>query len=111
MTDRYILDAYILDGYILDGHKGVRCPNLLEWAKWFEIADRDVGKTCRDGVRVSTVFLGLDHNYGDGPPLLFETMIFGGEHDASQWRYSTWEEAAEGHRAACELAFGKMQHA
>lgn len=25
---------------------------------------------------VSTVLLGLDHQYGDGPPLIFETMVF-----------------------------------
>src|SRR5215471_17514474 len=30
-----------------------------------------------NGGRVSTVFLGLDHNYsGVGPPIVFETMIF-----------------------------------
>lgn len=29
-----------------------------------------------DGTVVSTVFLGLDHQFGDGPPLLFETMVF-----------------------------------
>lgn len=28
--------------------------------------------------RVSTVWLGLDHNWGGGEPLLFETMSFGG---------------------------------
>lgn len=25
---------------------------------------------------VSTVFLGIDHSFGFGPPLLFETMVF-----------------------------------
>jgi hypothetical protein len=29
--------------------------------------------------------------------VIFETMIFGGEHDHSQWRYSTEDEAAAGH--------------
>jgi hypothetical protein len=47
---------------------------------------------------VSTVFLGLDHQWGDGPPLVFETMIFGGEHDQYQERYSTWDEAEAGHK-------------
>jgi hypothetical protein len=54
-------------------------------------------------VTVSTVFLGLDHNWGDGPPILFETMIFGGERDEYQERYSTWGEAEEGHQRAIEL--------
>lgn len=30
-------------------------------------------------------------------PLLFETLIFGGEHDGDMWRYSTWDEAKAGH--------------
>lgn len=52
---------------------------------------------------VSTVFLGLDHNYGDnGLPILWETMIFpdsGG--DNYQVRYSSYKEAIEGHLKAC----------
>ena len=30
-------------------------------------------------------------------------MIFGGEHDQYQERYSTWDEAIEGHKNACKL--------
>jgi hypothetical protein len=60
-----------------------------------------------DGVEVSTVFLGLDHAWGKGPPMLFETMIFGGEHDQYQERCSTWEQAEEMHRRACALAWPK----
>jgi hypothetical protein len=48
--------------------------------------------------RVSTVFLHLDHNWDPGgQPVLFETMIFGGEYDQEMWRYCTWEEAKAGH--------------
>lgn len=54
-------------------------------------------------VHVSTVWLGLNHNWGDGPPLIFETMIFGGEHDEDQWRYSTERDARKGHEAAVQL--------
>ena len=49
--------------------------------------------------------MGLDHAFMGGPPLLFETMIFGGEHDQFQERYSTWEEAMAGHKKAVELVF------
>ena len=49
---------------------------------------------------VSTVFLGLDHAFDGGTPLLFETMIFGGEHDEYQERYATWDEAEAGHLVA-----------
>ena len=54
-------------------------------------------------ITVSTVFLMLDHSHADGPPILFETMIFGGEHDMYQDRYSTWDEAVEGHQVALDL--------
>ena len=54
--------------------------------------------------RISTVFLCIDHNLtGKGPPVLFETMIFGGWHDQVQWRYSTYEEAEIGHKVAVAL--------
>ena len=51
------------------------------------------------GVDVSTVFLGLDHGYGDGPPILYETMVFGGTLDGEQDRYATREQALAGHEA------------
>lgn len=54
-------------------------------------------------IHVSTVWLGLDHSFNGGPPLIFETMIFGGEHDQYQERYSTEEEALAGHKEACRL--------
>lgn len=94
------------DKYILDG-KTPKKASPEEWAQWFETADRYVAKTGsrEEGkVFVSTVFLGLNHQWGYGPPLLFETMIFGGEHDQYQDRYSTWEEAEAGHKKACEMA-------
>lgn len=40
-----------------------------------------------DGLRVSTVWLGIDYNFGRGPLAIFETMIFGGEHDIDCRRY------------------------
>lgn len=48
---------------------------------------------------VSTVWLGLNHQWGDGPPLIFETMVFGGALDQECYRYSTEEEAKAGHAA------------
>lgn len=89
--------------YILEGKKAVPC-DLMTWAKAFEKSDRTVAKSEKGGVKVSTVFLGLDHQYGEGPPLIFETMIFGGEHDQYQDRHSTWEQAEAGHLEACKLA-------
>jgi hypothetical protein len=87
------------DKYILIGQTPVPEPNLLTWAYWFETADRIVAKTEVGASLVSTVFLGLDHRFrGDGPPLLFETMVFGGgECDGDMWRCSTWLEAEAQH--------------
>jgi hypothetical protein len=69
--------------------------------------ERQVAKTERDGVTVSTVHLVIDHGGGGGLPIIFETMIFGGEHDEEQWRYVTLDEARHGHNRACILAFGE----
>lgn len=75
--------------------------DLVSWSRTFgDVDSRRVDRTTvGEDVSVSTVHLGLDHNWGDGPPLIFETMVFGGEHD--QWcdRYSTEEQAQQGHDA------------
>lgn len=59
----------------------------------------------------STVFLGLDHNWGrlfdSGPniPILFETLIFGFDYDDSYvTRCATWEQAEAMHRQAVLIA-------
>lgn len=73
--------------------------DLIVWAKWFETADRKVKEDWINGVRISTIFLGLDHNfYGKGKPTLYETMVFGGKFDGEQMRYSTKKEAEKGHK-------------
>lgn len=98
--------------YILDGHNPVLCDDLLKWAEWYETADRTVLKTpLPNGIRVSTVFLGLNHNFGRGKPILFETMVFGGKLDEKQKRYRTWEEAEIGHKATVAevIAIEKMK--
>ena len=92
--------------YILDENKKPIPATIEEWGKMFEDpARKQVACSKSDrGILVSTVFLGMDHGFGESPPILFETMIFGGEHDEDQWRYATWDEAVAGHKAACTLA-------
>ena len=46
---------------------------------------------------VSTVWVGIDMGYRNDPPVIFETMIFGGEHDQFCERYCTKESALAGH--------------
>ena len=87
------------DKYILVGHTIVPCPWLLRWARWFETADRHVAESIQGDVRVSTVFLGLDHNHSrHGPPVLFETMVFVNGSSVDCERYCTWDEAEAGHK-------------
>lgn len=94
--------------YVLKGKRAVPEADLMVWAKQFEQSEkRRVGYTeFPNGdtkVKVSTVFLGLDHNFGTGEPQLFETMVFGGPLDGQEARYATWGEAEKGHEAMCAL--------
>lgn len=76
-------------------------PQRCSWRKWaaaFENLDnrRVALDELTEEIRVSTVFLGLDHNFGGGPPLLFETCVFGLE-DNFMERYTTMAQARAGH--------------
>ena len=93
--------------YILDAeNKPVLCDDIREWGRWYEGGDdkRRVASTEFDGGYVSTVFLGLDHSFTHGEPVLWETMIFGGPHDGFQDRYISHEDAVAGHVRAVQLA-------
>lgn len=46
---------------------------------------------------VSTVWLGINHSFHGDPPIIFETMIFGGDYDQECMRYHTEDEAVQGH--------------
>src|SRR5262252_2643180 len=51
-------------------------PPVLVWASMME-RHREVARDeLPDGSCLSTVWLGLDHGHGLGPPLIFETMRF-----------------------------------
>lgn len=93
---------------------GEPIDDVILWARLFE--DMEYRRVAMDWVGelwVSTVWLGLDHNmWLEGPPLIFETMIFednkkymplDGKHftrmnGIDQLRYSTLEQAENGHR-------------
>jgi hypothetical protein len=75
-----------------DGHYG---PN-----SYVRVGEDTVGEA-----KISTVWLGMDHgfNFGDPDnyrPVIFETMIFGGEFDEHMMRYCTEAEAVKGHAEA-----------
>lgn len=83
-----------------------------EWGQLFSGSEdwrRDLKRvaetTLPNGRWVSTVWMGLNHQYGDGPPLIFETMVFASKDDMGDLdceRYSTEQEALAGHAAMVE---------
>jgi hypothetical protein len=99
--------------YRLDGHTPVPCltdvERIADWDRREQSIRRGedsyrVARTAiADNVYVSTVFLGLDHQWMlDGPPLLFETMVFIDRDSEPDWapsteRCSTWEQAVAQH--------------
>lgn len=87
------------DWYVLDKNRNVIGPvDMLVGAKAIEKQRRVALTDVYDGCKVSTVFLGLDHSFTPGgPPLVFETMVFGGPFSDEGGRYSTWAEAEAGH--------------
>jgi len=95
--------------YILQGKTPVKEPDLYKWGAFMQSTEKIIKQTALPGdATVSTVFLGIDHGFSSvfgGNPILFETMIFGGEHDGYQERYSTYEEAEAGHQRAVEMIF------
>lgn len=67
-----------------------------------QLAYHEVGE-----LRVSTIFLNIDHSFSNqGPPVLFETMVFPKDSWAEIYadRYHTEQEAREGHLKALEWA-------
>lgn len=98
---------------------------MWEWVVKIEASDMTgysrVAETFIEGyVRVSTVWLGLNMNFsGIGPPLIFETMIFGlydlsvggeGADGEYQWRWATKEAALAGHDQAVAMAREAVAH-
>jgi hypothetical protein len=68
--------------YRRDGTPYVGTPQdpkgTLQWAKDMENREyaRVAETTLKDGTWISTVWIGLDHQFGEGKPLIFETMAF-----------------------------------
>lgn len=96
---------YILD---VNGEPVVE-HDLLAWGRWMQVGNRVVrrtrvlGATKAEDCEVSTVFLALNHNFSQsGPPVLWETMIFGGSLDGEQWRYTSRAEAITDHERIIE---------
>ena len=90
---------------------GTPCT-LEEFARRFEDPlEREVWTSeLADGVMVSTIWLGINHSFGDGPPRLFETAVFHGMKQIRAnlaRRYSTEAEARAGHAAVVAALTGE----
>jgi hypothetical protein len=82
--------------YDMDG----KPMTMEEYCVLFESEERILARTdLPGGCWVSTVWLGLDHSFGEGPPLIFESMVFGPDDmtDLDCIRYATRKEAEAGH--------------
>jgi hypothetical protein len=114
--------------YMLIDGKIIATNDVIEWAKWNEAKDaRRVDYTDVKGFYVSTVFLGIDHNWAfDGSkPILFETMVFENkvetikmfgrdfnfhpEKDEYTERYCELEDAKKGHRRIVNKLTGALK--
>lgn len=85
--------------YRLDGRTPVPTDDIMAWGSGMGSEAWRVALTEIEKVwQVSTVFLGINHAFHGGPPILFETMVFGPENlQSGHARYHTWDEAEEGH--------------
>jgi len=95
--------------YILnDAGEAEACDDLITWALWMEHGNRRVCQDMDEGegaakISVSTVFLGLDMRHvGQGEPILWETMVFGGPYDHEMRRYTSRDAAIAGHQEMCQ---------
>lgn len=91
--------------WILEGQKAIPCQDVLKWGHWCETAQRNIARNLIGDFLVSTVFLGTNQRIGKGVPILFETMVFFNDKPVDKYsrRYSTWDEAVEGHQAVITL--------
>ncbi len=87
--------------YILNGHEPVPVANVIEWADWFETADRQIAYTMVGKRHISTIFIGVDMSLRQ-PPRVFETAVFDGD-NVDITHCSTWDEAVKQHRAMVKL--------
>lgn len=81
--------------------------DISEWGKWFGQTYKDgthwIANSKLRGMTISTIFLGIDHGFSLGPPILFETMIFGGYYNDYQERCCTYDQAMAQHVRVVQL--------
>lgn len=103
MEKRYTKGKYVLN----DQHHVVACYELFEWARWMQDNDLRVDYTELPGeIIVSTLFLGMDHNWThsiNDELEVFETMAYSKNKIRVIVRTATWDEAVATHKKMVEL--------
>ena len=101
--------------YNLDENKNVVECDLDTWERARDIKHVRVTEFKNPELKISTVFLGLDHRFGilaESTPIVFETMIFwdGNKRlDQYQNRYCTYQQAVEGHKEALKICIAEVR--
>jgi len=93
--------------YYLHEDKSITPCSLAEWSEQRQEMSRKrtkhVNDEMVDGKRVSTVWIGMNHSFKNGKPHILKTMVFSEKGDDIYCRrYSTWNEAVEGHKKAVQ---------
>jgi hypothetical protein len=94
-----------LNKYILDENGEPKiCNDVYVWGEWYEnVSNRSILFNQVGDVKVSTVFLGLDHSFGIGDPVLWGSLITGGSYDGHEERYRSKKEAITNHDKLVEM--------
>lgn len=86
--------------YVIDQNGNPRIATMDEWVDMFGDRGRIVKQENVGDMFISTVFLGLDHNFSwKGPPVLWETMVFGPNPDKDDKRFHQTE--VDGYTERC----------
>jgi hypothetical protein len=91
-----------------DDNNAIPCNDFMECA--FVMGDTDRRRVALDTLgdtTISTVFLGIATNIV-GPPRMFETLVADENGGEVITRYSSWDEALEGHNKILEEIRMKM---
>jgi hypothetical protein len=93
--------------YRLDEENNVVPSTMEEWVmklNWKRVDSTILFSIFHGSIHISTIFMGLDHGWFEGPPIVFYTMVFGGTTNGEQWRCSTWKQAERMHKEAVKEA-------
>lgn len=99
--------------YKLDeNRKPVLTDSYDDFMKAFSTQDRQIALDTVGKFSISTVFMGWDHQcIEDGPPIIYETMMFDNRKSIACKRASTEKEALEYHNQQYDYALELTEQA